>query len=68
MFAGSVLIENVFNIPGLGQLSLDAVITRDYPLFLGIVCVQSILGLLGRVLSDFCYMIVDPRIDFGGEG
>ena len=68
MFAGSVLIENVFNIPGLGQLSLDAVITRDYPLFLGIVCVQSILGLLGRVLSDFCYLLVDPRIDFGGEG
>lgn len=68
MFAGSVLIENVFNIPGLGQLSLDAVITRDYPLFLGIVCIQSILGLLGRVLSDFCYLLVDPRIDFGGEG
>jgi microcin C transport system permease protein len=68
MFAGSVLIENVFNIPGLGKLSLDAILTRDYPVFLGIVCVQSILGLLGRVLSDFCYMIVDPRIDFGGEG
>ena len=68
MFAGSVLIENVFNIPGLGQLSLDAVITRDYPLFLGIVCIQSMLGLLGRVLSDFCYLLVDPRIDFGGGG
>jgi len=67
MFAGSVLIENVFNIPGLGKLSLDAMVTRDYPVFLGIVCVQSILGLLGRVLSDFCYMIVDPRIDFGGD-
>ncbi len=67
MFAGSVLIENVFNIPGLGQLSLDAVITRDFPLFLGIVCIQSILGLLGRVLSDFCYLLIDPRMDFGGS-
>ena len=68
MFAGSVLIEKVFNIPGVGSLSLEAVITRDYPLFLGIVCLQAILGLLGRVLSDFAYMVVDPRIDFGGEG
>jgi microcin C transport system permease protein len=66
MFAGSVLIEQVFNIPGIGLLSLDAVITRDFPLFLGIVCLQSILGLLGRVLSDFCYLIIDPRMDFGG--
>jgi microcin C transport system permease protein len=67
MFAGSVLIEKVFNIPGIGQMSLNAVLTRDYPVFLGIVCLQSILGLLGRVLSDFCYLLVDPRMDFGGE-
>ncbi|MEX2606275.1 MAG: ABC transporter permease subunit, partial [Kiritimatiellia bacterium] len=66
MFAGSVLIEKVFNIPGIGLLSLDAVLTRDYPLFLGIVCLQSILGLLGRVLADFCYLLIDPRMDFGG--
>ena len=68
MFAGSVLIEQVFNIPGIGQMSLSAVVTRDYPVFLGIVCLQSILGLLGRVLSDFCYMLIDPRMDFGGTG
>jgi len=67
MFAGSVLIEQVFNIPGIGLMSLDAVRTRDYPVFLGIVCLQSILGLLGRVLSDFCYMFIDPRMDFGGQ-
>ena len=67
MFAGSVLIEKVFNIPGIGLLSLDAVITRDYPLFLGIVCIQSILGLLGQVLTDFCYLLIDPRMDFGGD-
>jgi len=66
MFAGSVLIEKVFNIPGIGLLSLEAVITRDYPLFIGIVCLQSILGLLGRVLADFCYLLIDPRMDFGG--
>lgn len=67
MFAGSVLIEKVFNIQGIGLLSLDAAVTRDFPLFLGIVSIQAILGLLGRVLSDFCYVLIDPRIHFGGN-
>jgi microcin C transport system permease protein len=67
MFAGSVLIESVCDIRGMGWLSLDAIVGRDYPLFLGIVCLQSILGLLGRVLSDFCYVLIDPRIHFGGN-
>ncbi len=67
MFAGSVLIEQVFDIRGIGWLSLDAAVTRDYPLFLGIVSLQAILGLLGRVLSDFCYILIDPRIHFGGN-
>lgn len=67
MFAGSVLIEQVFDIPGMGKLSLDSIISRDYPVFLAIISLQSILGLLGRVLSDFCILLVDPRIDFGGR-
>lgn len=64
MFAGSVLIEKVFEIPGMGLLSLDAVVGRDYMVFMGIVAVTSIAGLLGRVLSDLCYVLIDPRIDF----
>jgi len=68
MFAGSVLIEQVFDIPGVGKMSLDAIIGRDFPVFLGIVCLQSLLGLLGLVLTDFCYLLADPRMDFGGEG
>ncbi len=67
MFAGSVIIERVFDIPGIGWLSLDAIISRDYPLFLTIVSLQSILGLLGQVLSDFTLVVVDPRIHFGGD-
>lgn len=67
MFAGSVIIERVFDIPGIGWLSLDAIISRDYPLFLTIVSLQSILGLSGRVLSDFTYVLIDPRIHFGGD-
>lgn len=66
MFAGSVLIEKVFDIPGMGLLSLDAVVTRDYMVFMGIVAITSILGLLGQILSDFCYVLIDPRINFTG--
>ncbi|MFP4381765.1 MAG: ABC transporter permease subunit [Candidatus Sumerlaeia bacterium] len=64
MFAGSVLIEQVFEIPGIGRLSLESIVGRDYPVFMGIVTLTAILGLLGQILSDFCYVIIDPRIDF----
>lgn len=67
MFAGSVLIEKVFNIPGMGLLSLEAVVTRDYMVFMGIVAVTSLLALFGQILSDFCYVLIDPRIHFSGE-
>ncbi|MBP7831047.1 MAG: ABC transporter permease subunit [Kiritimatiellae bacterium] len=64
MFAGSVLIERVFEIPGMGRLSLDAIVSRDYMVFMGILSATAILGLLGRLLSDFCYLLIDPRISF----
>ncbi len=64
MFAGSVIIEKVFEIPGMGLLSLEAIETRDYPVFMGILALTSILGLLGQILSDFCYVLIDPRIRF----
>ncbi|MDZ7833899.1 MAG: ABC transporter permease subunit [Desulfobacterales bacterium] len=64
MFAGSVIIEQVFEIPGMGRLSLEAIIGRDYPVFMGILALTSILGLLGNILSDFLYVMIDPRINF----
>jgi len=64
MFAGSVVIEQVFEIPGMGRLSLEAIVGRDYPVFMGILSLTSLLGLLGNVLSDFCYVLIDPRINF----
>jgi microcin C transport system permease protein len=64
MFAGSVLIEQVFEIPGMGRLSLEAIVGRDYPVFMGILSLTSILGLVGNILSDFCYVLIDPRIHF----
>ena len=64
LFAGSVLIEKVFEIPGMGRLSLDAIVSRDYMVFMGILAATSVLGLLGRLLSDACYLLIDPRIQF----
>ncbi len=64
MFAGSVIIERVFEIPGMGNLSMEAIVGRDYPVFMGILALTSILALLGDVLSDFCYVVIDPRIHF----
>ena len=64
MFVGSVIIERVFEIPGMGLLSLDAMVGRDYAVFMGILSLTSILTLAGNILSDFCYVLIDPRINF----
>lgn len=64
MFAGSVIIETLFDIPGMGRLGLEAIVSRDYAVFMGVLALTSILGLLGNILSDFCYVLIDPRIDF----
>ena len=64
LFAGSILIENVFNINGVGRLSYEAIVNRDYPLVMGLVLIQSFLALIGRFFSDMAYVLVDPRIHF----
>ena len=64
LFGGAPLIEKVFEIPGMGLLSLEAVMGRDYMVFMGILSLTSVLGLVGRVFSDFCYILIDPRINF----
>ena len=64
MFAGSVLIERVFEIPGMGRLSLDAIVGRDYMVFMGILSATALLGLIGRIISDLSYVLIDPRINF----
>ncbi|PID57344.1 peptide ABC transporter permease [candidate division KSB3 bacterium] len=64
ILAGSFLIEKVFNIDGMGLLAYTAIIDRDYPVALGILVISSFLGLLGNILSDMCYVLIDPRIEF----
>lgn len=63
-FAGSLLLETIFQLDGIGLLSYKSVLSRDYNVIMGLVFIQSALFLLGNVLSDIAYVLVDPRIDF----
>ncbi len=64
LFTGSVLIEVIFTLDGLGLLGFNAVLQRDYPVMFGTLYVFSLVGLLLNLLSDLTYHWVDPRIDF----
>lgn len=64
LFSGSIVIEQVFEIPGMGRLAWEAVVGRDYAVFMGTLSLLSILNLLGNIVSDFCYVLIDPRIHF----
>src|SRR6185503_11206087 len=64
ILAGSFLIEKVFNIDGMGYLGYTSILQRDYPVALGILVISSVLMLIGNILSDIIYVIIDPRIRF----
>jgi microcin C transport system permease protein len=64
LFTGSLLIEVIFSLDGLGLLGFEAVINRDYPVMFGTLYVFSLIGLLLNLVNDVTYHIVDPRIDF----
>jgi microcin C transport system permease protein len=63
-FAGSLLIELIFSLDGLGLLGYESLINRDYPVIFATLYIFSIVGLLVGLLSDLLYTWVDPRIDF----
>lgn len=64
LFTGSVLIEVVFSLNGLGLLGYEAIMTRDYPVIFGTLYIFALLGLVLKLLSDITYSVVDPRINF----
>ena len=64
LFAGSIVIETIFEIPGMGRLSWDALIGRDYAVFLALLALTASFQLVGNLISDLLYMLIDPRIDF----
>jgi peptide/nickel transport system permease protein len=64
LIGGSVVIETLFSIPGMGALSFEAALSRDYPLIMAIFTVSAFLTLSGILLADFLYALVDPRISY----
>ncbi|MCF7796964.1 MAG: ABC transporter permease [Lentisphaeria bacterium] len=62
--SGSIIIESIFSIPGIGQLAFNAVLYRDYPIIMAVSTLSAILTLAGILLSDILYALVDPRITF----
>lgn len=62
--AGSLIVEPIFGIPGLGQLSLQALTARDFNVIMAIIVLQSLAILIGQLLSDIAYALVDPRIEY----
>ena len=63
-FSGSLLIEQIFNLDGIGQLGFKSVVDRDYSVVFATLYIFSLLGLVINLVSDLTYMMVDPRIDF----
>ena len=63
-FTGSLLIEVIFSLDGLGLLGFEATLQRDYPVMFGTLYIFTLLGLVVNLISDVLYTIIDPRIDF----
>ena len=68
LFTDSLLLEVICSLDGLGLLGFEAALNRDYPLMLGTLYVLTLLGLLMKIVTDFTYVLVDPRIDFASRG
>ena len=67
LMAGSVFVETIFTLPGLGLLSFQSVISRDYPMVMALLTISSALSLLGILAADVMLKVADPRIDFGSK-
>lgn len=63
-FGGSLIIETIFSLDGLGRLGFEAAVARDYPIVFGTLFIFGLMGLVVGILSDLMYVLVDPRIDF----
>ena len=63
-FAGSILIETIFSLDGLGLLAYESILKRDYPVVLGSLYLFTLLGLVAKLITDLSYVLVDPRIQF----
>ena len=62
LVGGAVIVEKIFNWPGLGLLTMDAIMTRNYPLIMGVCLLSAVVVLLANFLTDILYALVDPTI------
>ncbi|MEQ1721982.1 MAG: ABC transporter permease subunit [Pseudobdellovibrio sp.] len=62
--AGSLVVERIFNLDGIGLLSYNSILARDYNVIMGITFISALLLLVGNIISDIVYVMIDPRIDF----
>ena len=62
VIAGAILVETVFNWPGLGRLAFESVLRRDYPTILGVLLFSALVVVIMNLLTDFAYRLIDPRI------
>ncbi|MFH2145694.1 MAG: ABC transporter permease [Candidatus Omnitrophota bacterium] len=67
LIGGSVIFEQIFAIPGMGKLTYDAVMSRDYPVIMCVLVISAFLTLLGNFLADIAYCFADPRIRYGAK-
>jgi peptide/nickel transport system permease protein len=68
IIGGSVIVERVFGIPGMGELALESIFSRDYPMVMGITTLVAIVTMVAMLLSDLLYAVADPRISLRSEG
>jgi peptide/nickel transport system permease protein len=67
LIGGSIIIEEIFSIDGMGRLAFEAILNRDYPIINAIAFFSAFLTLVGILLSDILYAVIDPRIKFKGS-
>jgi len=67
MFGGSIIIESIFSIPGMGRLAFEAITTRDYNIVMAVATIAGVLNLIGLLMADIAYAFADPRISFEGK-
>jgi len=67
VLSGALIVESVFNYPGMGLLFWNAALTEDYPVMLGVTVVVGVATVLGSLLADVAYAVLDPRVRYGSE-
>jgi peptide/nickel transport system permease protein len=68
MLGGSVLVEYLFNVPGMGRLSWTSIDSKDFPTLMAVIYIDAIVVMFSILLSDMLYVLVDPRISYEGRG